>query len=159
MSQPATPIHQPIRGTLHLTFPYMVYDISVPRLYTNQSEAPYSRYSIYGHTPKNSNSSHIGMPHIKRQFSRDIQTLHINAAPSSSYQTTRQQRHYLNHTYHITTYPLPIRTAPSAILNLPISMMAGSFLIISHLYVRYLQNGLSFLIISRAATSKMADPL
>ena len=36
MSQPATPIHQPIRGTLHLTFPYMVYDVSMPRLYANQ---------------------------------------------------------------------------------------------------------------------------
>ena len=48
----------------------MVCDVSVPRLYTDQSEAPYSRYSIYGHTPKNSNSSHIGTPHLKHVSSR-----------------------------------------------------------------------------------------
>ena len=60
--QPATPIH--------LTFPYMVCDVSLPRLYTDQSEQPYTKYSIFGHTPKNSNSSHIGMPHLKHVSSR-----------------------------------------------------------------------------------------
>ena len=65
--------------------------MSSSRAYTQTN---HRQISIYGHKPKNSNSSHIGLPHLTtRQFSRDIQTIHINAAPASSYQTTR--RYYL----------------------------------------------------------------
>jgi len=90
MSQPATPIHQPITATLHLNS-HIWSLMSSCRAYTPTNHRP---ISIYGHTPKNSSSSHIAMPLLTtRQFSRHIQTILINAAPASSYQTTR--RHYL----------------------------------------------------------------
>ena len=90
MSQPATPIHQPITATLHLNS-HIWSLMSSCRAYTPTNHRP---ISIYGHTPKNSSSSHIAMPLLTtRQFSRHIQTILINAAPASSYQTTR--RYYL----------------------------------------------------------------
>ena len=74
MSQPAAPIHQPITATL----------TSHSHIWSVMSSCRNLQL----------NSSHIAMPHLTtRQFSRHIQTIHINAAPASSYQTT--QRHYL----------------------------------------------------------------
>jgi hypothetical protein len=113
MSQPtAATIHRPITATLHLTFPYTVNDVILTRL--------------YGHTP---NSSHIAMAHLTtRLFSRHFQTIYINAAPGSSYQTTR--------CYYLIPKLGQGPPPPFSIYKYPHPPHTGSNAAIAHSYIR-----------------------